>query len=97
MLPLVTFVKRSRQKICHQRVSCNHPNSISSWDDITMDFIEGLLPCNGKHAVLVVIDYLSKYAYFLPLSHPYIVKMVTKKFLKGVVKLHGMPRSIISD
>ena len=62
-----------------------------------MDFIEGLPPSNGKWMVLIVIDCLSKYAHFLPLSHPYIAKMVVEKFVEGMVKLHGMPRSIVSD
>ena len=67
------------------------------WDDITMDFIEGLPLSNGKNAILVVVDRLSKSAHFLALSHPYTTKMVAEKFVEGVVKLHGMPRSIISD
>ena len=67
------------------------------WDDITMEFIEGLPPSNGKNTILVVVDRLRKSAHFLTLSHPYTAKMVAEKFVDGVVKLHGMPRSIISD
>ena len=43
------------------------------------------------------MDRLSKSAHFLALSHPYTAKMVAKKFVKGIVKLHGLPKSIISD
>ena len=67
------------------------------WDDITMDFIEGLPPSNGKSTIFVVVDHLSKSAYFLALSHPHTAKMVAEKFVEGIVKLHGMPKSIISD
>ncbi|KAL5846596.1 hypothetical protein ACOSQ3_010120 [Xanthoceras sorbifolium] len=67
------------------------------WDDITMEFIEGLPPSNGKNSIFVVVDRLSKSAHFLALSHPYTAKVVAETFVEGVVKLHGMPRSIISD
>lgn len=46
---------------------------------------------------MVVVDRLSKYAYFFTLSHPYTTKVVAEKFVEGVVKLHGMPKSIVSD
>ena len=46
---------------------------------------------------MVVVDRFSKYAHFLPLTHPFTAKIVAEKFVEGVVKLHGMPISIISD
>ena len=67
------------------------------WDDISLDFIEGLPPSNGKTTILVVVDRLSKSAHFLALTHPYTAKQVAETFVHGIVKLHGMPQSIISD
>jgi len=67
------------------------------WDDVTMDFIEGLPPSNGKDTNFFVVDRLSKSAHFPELSHLYTAKVVAENFIKGIVKLHGLPRSIISD
>ena len=62
-----------------------------------MDFIKSLPLSNGKDTILVVVDRLNKSAHFLPLAHPFTAKTVAEKFVEGVFKLHGMPRSIISD
>ncbi|KAL4179660.1 hypothetical protein AMTRI_Chr13g121180 [Amborella trichopoda] len=45
------------------------PNLI--WDDISIDFIDGLLASKGKTTILVVVDWLSKYAHLTTISHPY--------------------------
>ena len=45
----------------------------------------------------MVVDCLSKSTHFLAMSHPYMAKMVAEKFVEGIVKLHGLPKSIISD
>ena len=65
--------------------------------DITMDFIEGLPKSNGKTAIFVVVDRLTKYGHFMLLPHPYTAKMVAQVFLDSVYKLHGLPHSITCD
>lgn len=62
-----------------------------------MDFIRGLPPSQGKNTILVVVDRLSQTTHLLALSHPYTARTVANEFFKGVVKLHVMPLSIISD
>nr|GEY99751.1 hypothetical protein [Tanacetum cinerariifolium] len=41
------------------------------WQEICMDFTESLSLFQGKIAILIVVDRLSKQAHFLPLAHPY--------------------------
>jgi hypothetical protein len=62
-----------------------------------MDFISGLLKSRGKDVILVVVDHLTKYAHFVPLSHPYLVQMVADAFMTNIIKLDGPPASIVSD
>ncbi|RVW25194.1 Transposon Tf2-11 polyprotein [Vitis vinifera] len=64
---------------------------------ITMDFIEGFPKSNGKTAIFVVVDRLTKYGHFMLLPHPYTAKMVAQVFLDSVYKLHGLPHSITCD
>ena len=60
-----------------------------------MDFIEGLPKLEGKDIILVVVDRLTKFAHFIGLTHPYIAQEVARIFLDQVVKLHGIPESIV--
>ena len=60
------------------------------WDDITLDFIEGLPISHGKDTILVVVDGFSKYAYFISLTDPFTTRVVAEKFVEGVIKLHSM-------
>jgi hypothetical protein len=67
------------------------------WRELTMDFVEGLPLSAGKNVIMVVVDRLTKYAHLIPLKHPYKADGVAQAFLDSVVKLHGVPLSIVSD
>lgn len=73
------------------------PIPMQIWEDLAMDFIIGLPPSNGFTVILVVIDRLSKYAHFFTLKSDYNSKQVAEVFVKNIVKLHGFPKSIVSD
>jgi hypothetical protein len=42
-----------------------------AWTFISMDFVEGLPKFATKNSILVVVDKLTKYSYFIPLSRPF--------------------------
>ena len=71
------------------------PNVV--WEDISLDFIVGLPNSKGHDAILVMVDRLSKYGHFLLLKHPYTTRSVVDMFTKEVIRLHGIPSSIVND
>jgi hypothetical protein len=62
-----------------------------------MDFIEGFPRVGSKSVVLTVVDHFSKYGHFIALGHPYTATLVAKAFFDQIVRLTGLPASIISD
>ncbi|KAL4583040.1 hypothetical protein LXL04_007604 [Taraxacum kok-saghyz] len=68
-----------------------------TWSDITMDFITHLPPSNGKTAIWVIVDRLSKAAHFIALPTHYTAITLAPIFLKDIYRLHGLPNSIVSD
>ena len=62
-----------------------------------MDFVEGLPKSEGCDSIMVVVDRLTKFAQFVPLHHPFMAAQVARPFWEHIIKLHGVPRSIVSD
>ncbi|KAL4571524.1 hypothetical protein LXL04_018284 [Taraxacum kok-saghyz] len=67
------------------------------WEEISLDFITGLPKSKGFEAILVVVDRLSKYCHFIPLKHPYTARSLADIFLMEIIRLHGIPKSILRD
>ncbi|GKD06110.1 transposon ty3-G gag-pol polyprotein [Tanacetum coccineum] len=67
------------------------------WEDVSMDFIEGLPNSNGFTTVMVVVGRISKYAHFIPLRHPFTATTIAREFVYNIVRLHGIPSMLVSD
>lgn len=68
-----------------------------AWEHISMDFIESFPKSEGQDIILVVIDRYSKYAHFIALAHPFTASQIARVFMDTIYKLHGLPKSIVSD
>ena len=44
-----------------------------------------------------MVDRLTKFVHFFSLHHLFTAARVAAMFMQGVFKLHGMPKSIVSD
>ena len=44
-----------------------------------------------------MVDRFSKFAHFIALGHPYTAASVARAFFTEIVRLHGFPKSIVSD
>ena len=68
------------------------------WDQITMDFVTGLPLTQKKFdAVWIIVDRLTKSAHFLPVKIDYSLERLAELYIREIVRLHGVPTSIISD
>nr|GEW54145.1 Ty3/gypsy retrotransposon protein [Tanacetum cinerariifolium] len=67
------------------------------WDEVTMDFIDGLPKSEGFTVILVVVDRLSKYAHFVSLRHPYTALTVAVIFMQEVIRLHRVPKATVTN
>jgi hypothetical protein len=68
------------------------------WETITMDFITKLPKTKRGHdAILVVVDKLSKMVHYAPTRTNAKATEVAQLFLDRVFRLHGLPKTIVSD
>ncbi|WVZ80504.1 hypothetical protein U9M48_027974 [Paspalum notatum var. saurae] len=68
------------------------------WEKITMDFIVGLPRTpKGNDSIWVIVDRLTKSAHFIPVKATHNAPRLAELYIQNVLRLHGVPISIISD
>ena len=105
-------MKRDVERICDQCLTCKHAKSklmphglytplpvpSEPWVDISMDFMLGLPRTkNGRDSIFVVVDRFSKMAHFVACHKTDDATNIADLFFRDIVRLHGIPRSIVSD
>jgi hypothetical protein len=97
----------ARCDVC-QRIKAEHqkpngllqplPVPVWKWDEIGMDFITSLPRTkHGNDSVWVIVDRLTKVARFVPMRTTFGGDKLAKLYIDRIVKLHGIPRRIVSD
>jgi len=63
-----------------------------------MDFITGFPKKSRQHdSIMVVVDKLTKVVHFIPVTTMYSTSDVAHVFIRDVVRLHGVPKNIVSN
>jgi hypothetical protein len=68
------------------------------WEFITMDFITKFPRMAKKHdSIMVVVEKLTKVFHFVPVKSTYKAPDVAEIYICEVAKLHGVPKTILSN
>ena len=68
------------------------------WEEVSMNFVSGLSKSmEGYGSIWMIMDQMTKSAHFLPVKTTNLIRKLAKLYLKEIVRLHGVPVSIVSN
>ena len=76
-----------------------HPLPIpdAPWDTASVDFIVELLESNGKDAIMVVVDSITKRSHFVSAVTTLTAAGTAQLYLWHIWKHHRLPKKVVSD
>lgn len=70
---------------------------VCHWSSVSLDIVSGLPLSHDYDALLIVVDWLSKMAHYIPTTTNVTSKGIAKLFFNVIFRLHGISDSIVSD
>ena len=68
-----------------------------AWQQITTNLVTDLPELDGKTAIAIFVDRLTKMTHMVPCTKEIIASQYAQLFVDNGFRLHGMPQMIISD
>jgi hypothetical protein len=101
------IVKYTMRCLECQQVKAEHRHSLGllqpqdilelKWEVVLMEFIFGLPLTTRRHnSIFVVVETLTNSAHFIPACTMYQAPYIVRVFISEIVRLHGVPKRIIS-
>ena len=87
------------KSICQSPSGELHPLPIPNapWDTASVDFIMELLESNRKDAIMVIVDFVTKWSHFMSTVTTLSATGTAQLYLRHIWKHHSLPKRVVSD